>query len=75
VTNVPTIELSLPDKMDSEITRFVDQGEFINREQAIEELLTTGISAYDVGEDSTEETLDDSFTHMTDEYQDPAKRD
>jgi hypothetical protein len=61
--------------MDTEITRFVDQGEFINREQAIEELLTTGISAYNMTEESDEETLDESFTHMTDEYEDPAKRD
>lgn len=47
---VPTLELSLRDDLDTEITQLVQRGEFLNREQAIEDLLQRGIAAYDTGD-------------------------
>lgn len=70
---MPNVEVSLPDRIDSEIDRLVEQGEFLNREQAVEELLGMGVSAYATSED-TEETEEDLFTQMTDDQQDPAAR-
>lgn len=71
---MPTIEMELPDRVDSQIDRLVDQGDFINREQAIEEILSRGISAYNTTE--TTEGTDDRFDEMfEDDQQDPATRD
>jgi len=70
---MPEVEVSLPDRIDSEIARLVDQGEFLNREQAVEELLSVGVSAYATAE-STDEPDEDLFTQMTDDQQDPAAR-
>lgn len=70
---MPEVEVSLPDRIDSEIARLVDQGEFLNREQAIEELLSMGVSAYAPAE-TTDEPDQDLFTQMTDDQQDPAAR-
>ena len=67
------VQVALPDRIDSEIDRLVEQGEFLNREQAVEELLSMGMSAYTTTETSdTEENL---FTQATDDQQDPALRD
>lgn len=63
------IEVELPDRVESDITRLVDQGEFLNREQAIEELLTLGMSSYDQSE-STDE--DEWGMQATSDQQDPA---
>ena len=71
---MPEVEVSLPDRIDSEIARLVEQGEFLNREQAIEELLSMGVSAYAPTETS-DEPDQDIFTQMTDDQQDPAARD
>jgi len=71
---MPTYEVSLPDQMDSKIDRVVQEGEFLNREQAIEELLTRGISVYN----ETNSTTDDGFDEglgSGDDYGDPALRD
>ena len=70
---MPEVEVSLPDRIDSEISRLIDQGEFLNREQAVEELLSMGVSAYAPTE-TTEEPEQDLFTQMTDDQQDPAAR-
>ncbi|PSQ33617.1 CopG family transcriptional regulator, partial [Halobacteriales archaeon QS_9_70_65] len=32
---MPDVEVSLPDRIDSEIDRLIEQGEFLNREQAV----------------------------------------
>jgi Arc/MetJ-type ribon-helix-helix transcriptional regulator len=70
--DMPDVEVSLPDRIDSEIDRLIEQGEFLNREQAVEELLSMGVSAYaPTEEDDEEEKL---FTQMTDDQQDPAAR-
>ena len=70
---MPEVEVSLPDRIDSEIARLVDQGEFLNREQVVEELLSMGVSAYAPAE-TTDEPDEDLFTQMTDDQQDPAAR-
>jgi Arc/MetJ-type ribon-helix-helix transcriptional regulator len=49
-SGVPTLELSLRDDLDTEITQLVQRGEFLNREQAIEDLLQRGVAAYDTGD-------------------------
>ena len=48
------VEMSLPDRIDSEIDRLVEQGDFLNPEQAVEELLTMGVSAYAPTEEAEE---------------------
>ncbi|MEF8778280.1 MAG: CopG family transcriptional regulator [Natronomonas sp.] len=70
---MPEVEVSLPDRIDSEIARLVEQGEFLNREQAVEELLSMGVSAYAPNETS-DEPEQDIFTQMTEDQQDPAAR-
>lgn len=70
---MPEVEVSLPDRIDSEIARLVEQGEFLNREQAVEELLSMGVSAY-APTDTTDEPDQDIFTQMTEDQQDPAAR-
>jgi Arc/MetJ-type ribon-helix-helix transcriptional regulator len=72
---MPDVEVSLPDRIDSEIDRLIEQGEFLNREQAVEELLTMGVSAYAPSEETDEQESEDLFTQMTDDQQDPAAMD
>ena len=72
---MPDVEMSLPDRIDSEIDRLVEQGDFLNREQAVEELLTMGVSAYAPTEEGEETEGEDLFTLMTDDQTDPAARD
>lgn len=69
------VEVTLPDRIESEIARLVDQGEFLNRDQAIEELLSMGVSAYSATADTTEQTDEDLFTQVADDQQDPAIED
>lgn len=68
------LELTVSARVHDEIERLVDRGEFLNREQAIEELLTMGVSVYDT-EESAEETDEQIFTQTTDDQQDPARLD
>jgi Arc/MetJ-type ribon-helix-helix transcriptional regulator len=73
---VPTFEVTLPDRIESEIDRLAEQDEFLNREQAIEELLSRGLSAYNQTPDSsTDDMYDDAFSQSLDDQQDPAMRD
>lgn len=70
------IKISLPDQVDSDIQRLVEQGEFINRDQAVEDLLTRGISAYNTTTDDSDSPVDDEmFGQTTAEQQDPAMQD
>ncbi|WP_226010732.1 ribbon-helix-helix domain-containing protein [Halomicrobium salinisoli] len=71
---MPKTQVDLPDRIDSEIDRLVESGDFVNREQAVEELLSMGISAYGPMEEATEEPGEDLFDNV-DEQQDPAARD
>ena len=67
------IEVTLPDRINDDIDRLVDQGEFVNREQAVEELLSMGVSTYNVTEETTTEE-EELFTQTVDD-QDPAMQD
>ncbi|QCC50716.1 DUF7120 family protein [Halapricum salinum] len=72
---MPKVEVSLPDRIETEIARLVEQGEFVNRDQAVEELLTMGVSAYDVEEESETTVEEDLFTQTVEDQQDPAMHD
>ncbi|WP_227378400.1 ribbon-helix-helix domain-containing protein [Haladaptatus halobius] len=67
-----TSEVTLPDRIDSDIDRLVEQDDFLNREQAIEELLSLGVSSHNAAGESEEELVDDVFTQAVDDQQDPA---
>lgn len=67
------VEVTLSDRIDGDIDRLVEQDEFVNREQAVEELLSMGMSAYDTTEESTE-VDEELFTQTIDDQQDPAMR-
>ncbi len=67
-----TFEVNLPDRIDSNVDRLVDQGDFLNREQAIEELITLGISSHAPVNEVDEEMADNLFTQAVDDQQDPA---
>ncbi|MFB6154856.1 MAG: CopG family transcriptional regulator [Haloferacaceae archaeon] len=72
---MPEVEVTVPDRIESDIDRLVEDGEFLNREQAVEELLSMGVSAYDTGDGSTQEPNEDLFTQTVDDQQDPAIED
>lgn len=65
-------EIQLPDRIDSEIDRLVADGEFLNREKALEELLSRGVSAYESSGASEEEPYDEWGMQGPDERQDPS---
>jgi len=44
---MPIVEVTLPDELLSEFEQLVDE-EFVSQEQAVEELLSMGIDAYNV---------------------------
>lgn len=43
---MPKVEITIPEHLDMKIMQMVERGEFVNREEAIEELLSTGVKAY-----------------------------
>ena len=67
------VEVSLPDRIDSEIRRLVEQGEFVNQDQAVEELLSMGMSAYNTTTES-QEPDQNLFSQAVEDQQDPAAR-
>lgn len=69
------VDVTLPDRVDSEIDRLVESGEFLNREQAVEELLSLGLSSYDTSTESASEMDENLFNQAVDEQQDPAIQD
>ncbi|MFB6107652.1 MAG: CopG family transcriptional regulator [Haloplanus sp.] len=71
---MPSIEVSLPDDVDIEIEQLVEEGEFLNRDQAVEELLSLGISAYTTDTSSTEAAEEELFSQVVEDQQDPALR-
>jgi Arc/MetJ-type ribon-helix-helix transcriptional regulator len=72
---MPKVEVALSDRTVSELRRMVEQGDFLNEEQAVEELLSMGLSAYDVDEDTGTEPDEELFTQVVEEQQDPAQLD
>lgn len=51
------IEIDIPTRLDTQIGQLVDDGEFLNRQEAVEELLTTGIQTYQTDIDTEEGDL------------------
>ncbi|CCQ36190.1 ribbon-helix-helix domain-containing protein [Natronomonas moolapensis] len=43
---MPKVQLTVPEHLEMQIAQLVEEGEFVNREEAIEELLSTGLRAY-----------------------------
>ena len=43
---MPKVEITIPEHLEMQIAQMVEQGEFLNREEAIEDLLSTGLKAY-----------------------------
>ena len=43
---MPKIEVTVPDHIEMQIAQLVEQGEFVSQEEAVEELLSSGIKAY-----------------------------
>ncbi len=43
---MPKVEITIPEHLEMQIAQMVEQGEFVNREEAIEDLLSTGLRAY-----------------------------
>lgn len=60
---MPQIEVSLPEELVSQFERMIDE-EFVNRDEAVEELLTAGIDAY------TREFEETSESDIAEEYAD-----
>jgi len=52
---MPKVEITIPEHIEMQITQLVEQGEFLNREEAIEELLSTGMKAYKASGPAEEE--------------------
>lgn len=72
---MPEYEVTLPDRIESDLEHLVDSGEFLNRERAVEELLSLGLSAYETTDEPAGEPGENPFSHVADEQQDPAARD
>jgi len=43
---MPKVEVNIPDHLEMQIAQMVEKGEFVNQEEAVEELLSTGLKAY-----------------------------
>jgi len=69
------IEMELSDRVESDIERMVEQGEFVNWDEAVEKLLTQGLNAYGPTEEESEELGGDMFQQSVADQQDPAMRD
>lgn len=66
-----TVEINVPEHLDMQIAQLVDRGEFVNREQAVEELLSTGLKAYKTSgpmNDDAETEFEDDLMGHDDEY-------
>ncbi|WP_435332638.1 ribbon-helix-helix domain-containing protein [Haloarchaeobius sp. TZWWS8] len=70
---MPKAEISMSDTLDAELDRLVASGDFLNREDAVEELISLGISAYGPAEETREER-GDLFNQSLNDQQDPAAR-
>ncbi|WP_049925012.1 ribbon-helix-helix domain-containing protein [Halopiger goleimassiliensis] len=52
---MPKVEITIPEHLEMQIAQMVERGEFVNREEAIEDLLSTGIKAYKTSGPTDEE--------------------
>jgi len=61
---MPKVEINVPDHLDMQITQMVEQGEFVNREEAIKDLLSAGLKAYKTSgpsDDDEQQGYDDAL--------------
>jgi len=69
---MPKVEITIPEHLEMQITQLVDEGEFLNREEAVEELVATGLKAYKTSgpqdDDSEPGYEDDGMMGHDDEY-------
>ncbi len=70
---MPKVEINIPEHLEMRITRLIDRGEFVNREEAMEALISAGIKAYEAGSEqqSDEQELgfeDEGMMDHEDEY-------
>ena len=69
---MPKVKITIPDHLEMKIAQLVDQGEFLNREEAIEGLLSTGLKAYKtsgpIDEDEEPGFEEDRMMGHDDEY-------
>ena len=68
---MPKVQLTVPEHLEMQIAQLVEKGEFVNREEAIEELLSTGLRAYKTSgpmEDEDPGLEEDGMMGHDDEY-------
>ena len=69
---MPKVEITIPEHLEMQIAQMVEQGEFVNREEAIEELISTGLKAYKASgpmdDDQDHGLEDDGMMGHEDEY-------
>lgn len=68
---MPKVEINIPEHLEMQIAQMVEQGEFLNREEAIEDLLSTGMKAYKTSgpmDDDDPGFEDDGMMGHEDEY-------
>ncbi|PSQ13747.1 cell surface protein [Halobacteriales archaeon QS_8_69_73] len=68
---MPKVQLTVPEHLEMRIAQMVEDGEFVSREDAIEELLSTGLRAYKTSgpiEDEEPGIEDDGMMGHDDEY-------
>ena len=69
---MPRVELTVPEHLEMQIAQMVERGEFVDREEAIEELLSTGLKAYKTSgpqdDDADAGFEDDGMMGHEDEY-------
>lgn len=55
---MPKAEITIPEHLEMQISQLVEQGEFVNRDEAIDELLATGLKAYKTSGPATSDEPD-----------------
>jgi Arc/MetJ-type ribon-helix-helix transcriptional regulator len=68
---MPKVEINIPEHLEMQMTQMIEQGEFVNREEAVEDLLAAGLRAYRTGSNMDEDDgafEDDGMMGHDDEY-------
>jgi Arc/MetJ-type ribon-helix-helix transcriptional regulator len=68
---MPKVEITIPEHLEMQITQLIEQGEFVNREEAVEDLLASGVRAYKTSgpmDDEEQGLEDDGMMGHDDEY-------
>lgn len=67
---MPKVEVTVPDHIEMQIAQLVEQGEFVSREEAVEDLLSSGLKAYKTSGPIEDDTAleDEGMMGHEDEY-------